>query len=131
MSTQIGIRLSLNTHTIFLPEFTSRDIARTYAGSANVNLSASGSQLMSGPSRRQQFIWTIGLLRPKSDALLIDTMFREWDLARSEGGTPAVLVEDNTFGDTISTYATFSTPPTYTYYSQGVMAIDFGLTEII
>ena len=130
-TTQVGIRLSLDTLTIFIPEFTARDIARSYAGSATVNLGASGSQLMSGPARRQQYIWAIGTISSKADALLIDQMFRNWDQKRAEGGTPAILVEDNTFGDTVSTYATFSTPPTYVYYSSATMAIDFGLTEVI
>lgn len=52
------------------------------------------------------------------------------DEARAQGSTPALLVEDNTFGDTVSTYAVFSTAPTYTYYSAGTMAIDFALNEV-
>ena len=86
---------------------------------------------MTGPSRRQQFVWTIGTLMTKADALIIDKIFRDWDLARAGGGTPAVLVEDNTFGESLSTYATFSTPPQFTYYSAATVAIDFGLTEVI
>ena len=103
---------------------------RRYAGTADINLSASGSQLISGPSRSQQYVWTISSLLTKAECELIDKMFRDWDQARALGGTPAILVEDNTFGNSLSTYATFSTPPSFTYYSNSTVGIDFGLTEV-
>ena len=105
-------------------------MVRTYAGTADINLSATGSQLISGPSRAQQYIWTITTLLSKADCLVVDQMFQNWDNARASGGTPAILVEDNTFGSTVSTYATFSTPPAFTYYSAGIMALECALTEV-
>ena len=82
MSTLVGIRLSLNTDTIFISEFSSREMIRRYAGTADINLSASGSQLISGPSRSQQYVWTISSLLTKAECELIDKMFRDWDQAR-------------------------------------------------
>ena len=127
---QIGVRISYEGDSLFFPEFTTREMVRSYSGVAAGNTSATGSQLISGPARPQTYIWAIGALRSKADCLLVDKIFKAWDLKRAEGGTPAILVEDNTFGDSLSTYAVFSTAPTFTYYSSATMAIDFALLEI-
>lgn len=124
-----GIRVSYNSRSILFTDSSSKSLTRIYDGSASLTRSATGSQVLGGPAFGQKYIWAISTLVPKATALELDAMFREWDQRRAEGGTPAVLVEDDTFGDPISTYAVFSTPPSYMLHS-GTTGIDFGLTEV-
>ena len=124
-----GIRVSYNSRSVFFTESNSKSLTRIYDGSASIARSATGSQVLGGPAFGQKYIWAISSLIPRANALELDAMFRDWDQRRSEGGTPAVLVEDDTFGDPISTYAVFSTPPSYILHS-GFTGIDFGLTEV-
>lgn len=124
-----GIRVSYNSRSVLFTDSSSKSLTRIYDGSAELSRSATGSQILGGPAFGQKYIWAISTLLPKDQALELDAMFRDWDQRRSEGGTPAVLVEDDTFGDPISTYAIFSTPPSYILHS-GITGIDFGLTEV-
>lgn len=57
-------------------------------------------------------------------------MYMAWDLDRSAGLSVALGIVDQTFGDTLTTNAVFSTAPSYSKYGPANMLVSFGLTEV-
>ena len=111
-------------------EFTTQEIARTYLPQVELARSVSGSQILSGPPGRAKFLWTVSAPLQKSDALILDSMYRAWDQDRGQGISAAVGILDQNFGPDVSGSAVFSTPPIFTYVSKTFIICDFGLTEV-
>ena len=111
-------------------EFTSQEIARTYLPQGDFSRSVSGSQILTGAPVRAKFLWAISAPLQKSDALILDSMYRAWDQDRGSGISAAVGILDQNFGPDVSGSAVFSTAPGFTYLSKTFIICDFALTEV-
>ena len=57
-------------------------------------------------------------------------MFKAWDQDRAEGLPVACGIVDDTFIETVSVNAVFSTPPSFTQLGAYGFLVDFGMTEV-
>ncbi len=124
-SSQAGV-----AYNITFKEFDGREIARSYQSTASFDRSLTGTQILSGPPTRAKYIWTISAYITKEKALIVDELFRAWDLDRSTGLAAAVGVLDQNFGPDINGSAVISTPPTFAYYSESFISVTLGLIEV-
>jgi len=127
-----GITVVNSAGTFKAQGFEEPSISRAYDGSASFARSMAGSQVMSGPTYRQKYIWGIACKCTKAQALELDSIFKKWDSDRGEGKASVVNVSDQTFGTTVVAEAVFSTPPVFTRLSNGgnIYSVSFGLTEV-
>ena len=124
-SSQAGV-----AYNITFKEFDGREIARSYQSTASFDRSLTGTQILSGPPTRAKYIWTVSAYITKEKALIVDELFRAWDLDRSTGLAAAVGVLDQNFGPDINGSAVISTPPTFSYYSESFVSVTLGLIEV-
>lgn len=127
-----GISVTNSAGTFKAQGFDGNEIARIYDGSSSFSRSAAGTQIVSGPTFRQKYIWAIACKCTETEALLLDTIFQAWDASRADGASAVVNVVDETFGPNVATTAVFSTPPSFTRSSNGgnIYSVSFGLTEV-
>jgi len=111
-------------------EFAGAELPRTYQSTATFSQSANGASILAGTPSRQKFIWAISSPMATADAAQLDEMFRAWDADRASGLAAAVAVVDTTFGNSVTTSAIFSTPPSFRRMSPAYSMVDFGLTEV-
>ncbi len=131
---QIGVSFTPSTgspvYSIVFDNFGDNALPRSYQLEASFSQSANGTTILDGPAYRQKYIWVLSSLVPYTTALELDTMFKAWDLDRSNGLPVACGVVDETFGPTITSDAVFSTPPTYVRMGPKFTMVAFGLTQI-
>lgn len=111
-------------------KFTDDSLPRTYAETSNFAFSVNGTAILTGPARSQRHIWAISSPLDNATAASFDEMYMAWDLDRSAGLSVALGIVDQTFGDTLTTNAVFSTAPSYSKYGPANMLVSFGLTEV-
>ena len=117
-------------YNITFKDFGGREIARAYQTTAAFSRSLTGTQILSGPPTRAKYIWTIDASLTKEKALIVDELYRAWDLDRSTGLAAAVGVLDQNFGPDVNGSAVISTPPTFAYYSKEFIVVTLGLVEV-
>ena len=117
-------------YDITIKEFTDSAIPRAYIAETSYGQSVTGASILTGPTYRQKYIWTIAAHLTPAQAQDLDAMFRAWDEDRSNGNNAAIGVVDQTFGAEVDTTALFSTPPSFTYVSPSRTAVAFGLSEV-
>ena len=125
-----GITISNSAGSFKAQGFEGQEIARAYDGSTSFSRSASGSQILGGPTYRQKYIWGVSVKCTEAQALELDAIFRQWDTQRADGIPSIVNVEDETFGATVTANAVFSTPPVFTRLSPTIYTVSLGLTEV-
>lgn len=126
-----GITITNSAGTFKAAAFGGMEVARAYDGSTSFDRSASGTQILGGPTYRQKYIWGIDVKCSETEAVTLDAIFRAWDLSRSNGNSSVVSVVDETFGASVSASAVFSTPPVFTRLAGGnIYSVSFGLTEV-
>jgi len=110
--------------------FSASALPRTYSDTQSFSISTTGATVLSGLPIRRRYQWTISVPLSKAQAVDLDSMFRAWELDRADGAITAVLVQDSTFGQTVSTAAVFTSPPVFDQFGPVNMLASFGLTEI-
>jgi len=119
-----------DVYNFVFDKFIDDTLPRTWAESTNFSFSVSGSAILTGPARSQRHIWAISSPVDNLTAANFDEMYKAWDLDRSAGLSVALGVVDQTFGDTLTTNAVFSTAPSYSKFGPFNMLVSFGLTEV-
>jgi hypothetical protein len=119
-----------DVYNFVFDKFTEDSLPRSYAESENFSFSVNGAAILTGPARANRHIWAISSPIPVATAAEFDEMYQAWDLDRSNGLAVALGVIDQTFGDTLTTNAVFSTAPSYAKYGPAYMLVSFGLTEV-
>lgn len=117
-------------YNILFSDFMDNALPRSYVGSTAFSQSANGSSIITGPAYRDKFIWVIDVMMSKDKALELDSLYRSWDLDRSQGLPAAVGLIDQTFGPDVSANAVFSTPPTFLRTSPILVGVTFSLSEV-
>ena len=117
-------------YNILFSDFMDNALPRSYVGSTAFSQSANGSSIITGPAYRDKFIWVIDVMMNKDKALELDSLYRSWDLDRSQGLPAAVGLIDQTFGPDVTASAVFSTPPTYVRTSPILVGVTFALSEV-
>lgn len=117
-------------YNVTFAQFTGEQIARTYQPVTGYSRSVTGAQVLTGPPTRAKYIWAVSASLDKASALVLDNLFRAWDLDRSSGIAAACSLLDSTFGPEISAEVVITTPPTFSYVSEHFVVIDMGLTEV-
>jgi hypothetical protein len=118
------------TWNIVFKEFTSSDFPRQWESAAGFARSQTGALVQGGPRYSQKYIWVIDCLMDAPEALLLNTLYASWDYDRSQGKSVAVGVTDATFGSLVTTQASFTTPPTFTYASPRKTIVSFGMVQV-
>jgi hypothetical protein len=118
------------TYNFVFDQFLDGTYPRSYVSSTNFDISALGTAILTGPAYQQKRIWAVNALLPIDQVDDFDSMYRAWDLARSQGSTVALGFTDTTLGASISTTVVFSTSPTYSKFGPNYVAIAFGVTEL-
>ena len=111
-------------------EFSSSALPRSYTDTQSFSISTTGATVLSGLPIRRRFQWTISVPLSKSQAADLDSLFRAWEHDRADGAIAAVLVQDSTFGQEVSTAAIFTSPPIFDQFGPVNMLVSFGLTEL-
>ena len=117
-------------YNILFKEFTSRDMPRSYLNNAAFSNSSNGTVILDGPAFRQKYAWAIDCHLTKVEAIELRDLFEAWDTDRSNGLPVACGLSDQTFGPQIDTSVIITTPPTFSYYSENLVIINIGLTEV-
>lgn len=131
--TSIAVSFTSSTPVVYnfvFDHFLDDNLPRTYEGSANFQFSVNGSAVLTGPARSQKRVWAISSPLPKETAADFDEMYAAWDADRGSGLPVALGIIDETFGDTVTTNAVFSTAPSYSKFGPNSMIVSFGLTEV-
>jgi hypothetical protein len=118
------------TYNFVFREFLDGNYPRSHIASTNFDISALGTSILTGAAYQQKRIWAVNALLPIGEADDFETMYRAWDLSRSQGNTVAMGFTDATFGATISTTVVFSTSPTFAKFGPNYVAVAFGVTEL-
>lgn len=119
-----------DVYNFVFDKFVDDTLPRSYAETVNFSFSVNGTAILTGPARSQRHIWAISSPIPVATAAEFDEMYKAWDTDRASGLAVAIGVTDETFGDTLTTSAVFSTAPTYSKYGPVYMLVSFGLTEV-
>lgn len=118
------------TWNLVFTDFTSRDLPRQWENAASFGRSQTGALIQGGPRFTQKYIWTIDCMVDEDIAYQLDDLYKAWDYDRSIGLSVAVGVTDATFGTTISTQATLTTAPSFTYASPRKTIVSFGMVQV-
>ena len=111
-------------------DFTSGDLPRQYENAAAFNRSQTGALIQSGPRFTQKYMWTIDCMVDTNVAEDLDALYSAWDSDRAQGQSVAVGITDATFGSTLTSQATFTSAPTFTYASPRKTIVSFGLMQV-
>ena len=115
---------------VVFKDFTSPDLPRQYEDSAGFGRSQTGALIQSGPRYVQKYIWVVDCLIDTEGAEALDQLYRAWDEDRATGKSVAVGITDATFGLSLSSQATFTSAPSFTYASPRKTIVSFGLTQV-
>lgn len=117
-------------YSLEIKEFSNEDLPRAFSGNFSFENSANGTSILSGPSYRQKRIWAIDAPLQEPDVQELYNMFNAWDTDRANGLPVGCSIVDDTFIETISVNAVFSTPPSFTQLGAYGFLVSFGLTEV-
>ena len=117
-------------YSLEIEQFSGEDLPRSFAGGFAFSNSANGTAILSGPSYQEKRIWAISSPMQEADLQIIYNMFKAWDQDRAEGLPVACAIVDDTFIETVSANAVFSTPPSFTKLGGYGFQVDFGMTEV-
>ena len=129
----IGISYTDSGSTVYnfqIDNFGDNAKPRSYVGSLSFDLSANGTNILSGPAYQQKYQWVISTIMQTTDAESFDVMFQSWDADRAQGLAAACGIIDETWGPDVNTNAVFVTAPTYTYMGPELTMVSFGLQEV-
>lgn len=115
---------------IVFEDFTSPELPRQYENSAGFGRSSTGALIQSGPRYTQKYVWIVDCILDKENAQDLNQLYRAWDEDRATGKSVAVGITDATFGDSLSSQATFTSAPSFTYASPRKTIVSFGLTQV-
>lgn len=131
---QIGVSYTPSggtpVYSFLFSEFSGAELPRTYQGGSQFERSSGGTSIITGAPYQDKYIWAISSPMLSADAESFDSMYRAWDLDRSNGLAAAVGIIDNTFGAQVNTSAVFSTTPAYSWMGPSYIMVSFGLTEV-
>lgn len=113
-----------------IDNFGDNAMPRSYVGSINYDMSASGANVLGGSAYAQKYQWVVSTIMDTTDALSFDAMFQAWDTDRAAGLTAACGIADQTWGAVVNTSAVFVTPPSYTRMGPQLTMVSFGLQEV-
>lgn len=119
-----------DVYNFVFDKFADDNLPRNWAESSNFTFSVNGTAILTGPARAQRHVWAISSPLDNATAASFDEMYMAWDSDRSAGLAVALGIVDETFGDTLTTNAVFSTAPSYSKYGPANMLVSFGLTEV-
>ena len=117
-------------YSITLDQFSGDDVPRSFVGGFSFDNSANGTSILAGPSYQQKRIWSISVPVTQADTQVLYNMFKAWDTDRAEGLPVACAIVDNTFMESISANAIFSTPPSFSKLGGYGFIADFAMTEV-
>lgn len=118
------------TYNFVFDKFLDSSYPRAYVESTNFDITVSGSTVLTGPAYQQKRIWAVNALIAVDQVDDFESMYRAWDLARSQGNAVALGFTDTTLGNSLSTTVVFSTAPTFTRFGPNYIALTFGVTEL-
>lgn len=118
------------TYNIVFTDFTSTDLPRQFENAASFGRSQTGAIVLEGPRYRQKWVWVVDCMLDADVALTLQDLYYSWDGDRAQGLSVAVGITDATFGNVITTSATFTVAPTFTYASPRKTIVSFGLKEV-
>lgn len=126
------IRITYESYSVIFAVFIDRALPRTFVASTVYSQSMTGSQVLSGTPYAAKYLWTISSQVSDTDAESLMLMYRAFDAERSTGATPVILIEDRTFGATVTAHAVVTTPPTISKVGNlsDVCTVALGLTEV-
>ena len=117
-------------YSLEIKQFSGEDLPRSFQGGFAFDNSANGTSILSGPSYQEKRIWAISAPLEEADVQTLYNMFKAWDTDRAAGLPVACGVLDNTFVETVSANAVFSTPPSFAKLGGYGFQADFGMTEV-
>lgn len=117
-------------YTLEIVQFSGEDLPRSFQGGFNFSNSVNGTSILAGPSYQEKRVWAISSPLQDADVETLYNMFKAWDTDRANGLPAACGIVDNTFIETVSVNAVFSTPPSFTKLGGYGFQIDFGMTEV-
>ena len=118
------------TYSLEIKQFTGEDLPRSFQGAFAFDSSANGTSILTGPSYQEKRIWAISTPLNDTDTTTLYNMFKAWDTDRAAGLSVACGIVDDTFIETVSVNAVFSTPPSFSQMGGYGYAVDFGMTEV-
>lgn len=121
---------SSGTFNVVFKNFTDNIFPRSYESQSNFTRTSSGTTALAGSGSQQKRIWAVSALVSKGDALELETMFRAWDLDRSDGYSAACGLTDDCFGPSLTTNVVFTTPPSFAWAGPQLVQVDFAVTEL-
>lgn len=118
------------TYNVSFQLFSDGSLPRTYLDSGGLENTVKGGIYYSGSMYPNKRVWAISSVLTDAQAQTLDTLYRAWDADRAEGYATVVGILDDTFGDSVDTDATITTPPTFSKFGVGHWTISIGLTEV-
>ena len=130
-----GIQLTYGTHVLRMDTFRGDQYPRQVIDGIDVQFGATGTQLLTGPSRSMRLLWTISAMVTKNEQWVFTDLFTSWDQDRADGQAAVIAVVDETNirpgADPIETNAVFSATPVFSPgHGADFTWIEFGLTEV-
>ena len=117
-------------YSLEVDQFSGEGLPRSFLGNFSFENSANGTSILAGPSYQEKRIWAISTPLEDADVQTLYNMFKAWDQDRAEGLPVACSIVDDTFIETVSVNAVFSTPPSFTQLGGYGFLADFGMTEV-
>ena len=117
-------------YSLEVDQFSGEGLPRSFLGNFSFENSANGTSILAGPSYQEKRIWAISTPLEDADVQTLYNMFKAWDQDRAEGLPVACSIVDDTFIETVSVNAVFSTPPSFTQLGGHGFLADFGMTEV-
>jgi len=105
-----------------------------YLSEASFEYTAQGAAIATGPVRRQKRIFTISAYASYDDWISLDSVFRQWDIARGEGQIAKINISSTLLtGSAEQYFGFFTTPPNLQKIgpsNQKVFLITTALSEV-
>ena len=118
-----------SSYNVVFDSFLDAGLPRSFGNTGSFSESANGTSILSGPGYAQKFIWALNGLFTKEEAEELYSLFIAWDNDRAQGRAAAVGLLDQTFGGSLNTTATFTTPPSFTKNGE-MFEVSVGLTQV-
>ena len=116
-------------YNVTFSDFLGEDLPRSYGAAGSFSNSANGTSILAGPAFAQKYIWGFSVLMTKAEAEAVNNLFLAWDADRAQGRAVAVGLIDETFGGSLTTSATITTPPSYAK-AGNFYEVSIGLTQV-
>ena len=117
-------------YSLEIKQFSGEDLPRSFQGGFAFDSSVNGTSILAGPSYQEKRLWAISAPLNDADTATLYNMFKAWDTDRAAGLPVACGVVDDTFVETVSSNAIFSTPPSFSQLGEYGYIADFGMTEV-